>query len=132
MKTKRQQAKAASDKKARERTKKNKKASEVKKKAKECRAIKEVRATMGKKKVPKPSWVKRVLSRQVLPLNPDAMTKEQIHEEFVKIAEKRSTLSRRERAQVEHAHEQQLKAMFGLDKKNKIGKPVPVPEESNG
>lgn len=130
MKTKRQQAKAAADKVARERKKRNKKAAEVKKRAKERQALKEARILLKKQKaVPKKAgWVKRLLSRQVTALPEGKLTKEQIHEEYVKIAEKRSTLSRRDRARIEHAHEQSIRKITGMDRK-KIGEPVEAPAE---
>jgi hypothetical protein len=120
MKTKRQQAKAAADKVARERRKKNVRASEVQKKAKENKARKEARILLKKQAKAKPktqSWVKRLLSRQVTALPEGKLTKEQVHEEFIKIAEKRSTLSRRDRTRIEHAHEQSIKKIMGLDRK---------------
>jgi hypothetical protein len=129
MTTKRKQAKIAASKKARERRKKNIKAAAVKKKADARKAIKEVREKMAKsqRKQPRPSFAKRIMARMVRPLG-DKMTDEQVKDEFIKIAEGRSTLSRRQRAQVEHAHELLVQKMFGLDKKNKIGKPVEVKE----
>jgi len=114
----------AAKKKARERRNANVKAAEFNKKAKERKAKKEVAKMMkAQRKQPMPSWVRRILGRQVMAPKPDWMTKEQVHEEFVKIAEKRSTLSRRDRMRVEYLHEQSIKGMFGLDKKNKIGTP---------
>lgn len=124
METRQQRRKAAKDKARAERLR-HRKADESVKRAKERRAIKEVREKMLKtqRKIKHPSHVKRILSRMVRPLG-DKMTDEQVKDEFIKIAEKRSTLSRRQRAQVEHAHELMVQKMFGLDKKNKIGKPV--------
>ncbi len=124
METKQQRRKAAKVKARAERLR-HRKADESVKRAAGRKAIKEVREKMLKsqRKIKRPSFAKRIMARMVRPLG-DKMTDEQVKDEFIKIAEKRSTLSRRQRAQVEHAHELMVQKMFGLDKKNKIGKPV--------
>lgn len=121
----RQQRRKTAKKAARAERLRHRKADESVKRVKERRAIKEVREKMLKsqRKIKRPSFAKRIMARMVRPLG-DKMTDEQVKDEFIKIAEKRSTLSRRQRAQVEHAHELMVQKMFGLDKKNKIGKPV--------
>lgn len=107
------------------------KAVKARKKAGTKKILEEVRVKMKTMRPaqPKPTWAKRVLARMVKPLLEGEMTPEQIAEEAARIEVGTSVLSRRERTRVMHAREQQLKKMFGLDKKNKIGKPVAVPEE---
>ncbi len=124
--TTRQAAKKAADKKARERRNRNKRAAEVAKRAEQRRTMKEVRQTTQRNKAATkpPTWARALLRRMVSPLKQDSLTDQQIKEEYIKIAEKRSTLGRRQRLRIEHAHEQLIKRMLGLDKKD-VGAAAP-------